>query len=318
MNIAVTGGSGFIGRHVVAEAERRGHDVLNLGGPKAVDATPVDLRKGDGLDGLLRGVDVVIHCAAAMSGDLAQQKSITVDGTRNLLRAMKQAGVRDIVLIGTFAIYDYARLAPNAPLDENTAIEMQVDTRAPYIRVKQEQEELVRSAEGISWTILRPGLVYGPGRTWFHHLGAQLPGGVWLCLAPEARLPLIHVDNCAQAIVLAAENRNARGAVLNLVDDDLPRRGDYVAELAAGRMPRPKTVRLPWTMLTSMARTASMIAGRRVPDLLNPASLNARCKPLEYSNARAKAVLGWNPIVAWRDGVRAALDSTMHASKGNA
>jgi nucleoside-diphosphate-sugar epimerase len=55
-----------------------------------------------------------------------------------------------------------------------------------------------------------------------------------------------------------------------------------------------------------MARTANRVAGRRVPDLLNPASLNARCKPLRYSNERAKRVLGWAPTIQWRDGLRAA------------
>ncbi|HEY0305541.1 MAG TPA: NAD(P)-dependent oxidoreductase [Longimicrobiales bacterium] len=307
MRIAVTGASGFIGRHVVAEAERRGHDVRGIAGPGS--AQGIDLRTGTGLNDALRGADVVIHCAAAMGGDLAAQHAITVEGTRNLLNAMKESGVRDIVLIGTFAIYDYAQLRTDARLDESSPLEAQVDARAPYIRVKQEQEQLVRSTNGVAWTIVRPGLVYGPGRTWFHNLGAQLPGGVWLCLAPESVLPLTHVSNCAQAIVLAAENSAARGKVLNLVDDDLPARGDYIAELAARQTPAPKRVSVPWSVLSRMAKAASSVAGHRVPDLLNPASLNARCKPLQYSNARAKEVLGWQPSVQWRSGVSAALEA---------
>jgi 2-alkyl-3-oxoalkanoate reductase len=305
MRIAVTGGSGFIGRHVVAQAQRRGHEVLSFGGPGSSSALRTDLRTGAGLAEALCGVDVVIHCAAAMGGDLATQTAITVDGTRNLLHAMREAGVRDLVLIGTFAIYDYAQLKTDTQLDEAAPLDAHVDARAPYIRVKQEQE----NAEGIAWTIVRPGLVYGPGRTWFHHLGAQLPGGVWLCLAPESVLPLVHVESCAQAITLAAENRAARGKVLNLVDDNLPKRGEYVAQLAAGRTPAPKRISMSWPVLSSIAKAASSVAGHRVPDLLNPASLNARCKPLRYSNAHAKEVLGWCPAAEWRSGVAAALEA---------
>jgi nucleoside-diphosphate-sugar epimerase len=249
---------------------------------------------------------VVVHCAAALSGDLATQEAITVGGTRNLLAGMKEAGVRDIVLIGSFAVYDYQSIAANAQLDENSPLEPNAGARAPYIQVKQQQEALVRSTDSIAWTIVRPGIVFGPGRTWFYHLGAQLPGGIWLCLAPESKFPITHVDNCAEAIVLAAENRNARGTIINLVDDNLPRRGDYIAELLRNQPSKPRTLNLSWSALASMARIASL-AGERAPDLLKPGSLSARCKPLQYSNTRAKTVLGWSPRLDWRTALASAV-----------
>ncbi len=308
--MAVTGASGFIGRHVVAEAQGRGHEVVAMAGPQhgGNGAIGVDLRTGAGLPAILRGADVVIHCAAALGGDAATQQAITVGGTRTLLSAMADAGVRDIVLIGSFAVYNHSSPAVHGRLDEDTPLEAHLDRRAPYIRAKLEQEALVRGAPGLSWTIVRPGIVFGPGRTWFHHLGAQLPGGFWLCLAPDSPLPLTHVQNCAEAIVLAAENHDARGCVLNLVDDELPHRGEYVRELAAGQRQRPKTLRVSWASLTTMAKAASL-AGPRAPDLLNRASLDARCKPLHYTNERAKAVLGWTPRVDWRSGLRQALEA---------
>lgn len=321
----VTGGGGFIGRHVARAAAGRGHQVVALTRPggqplpaePGIEAVSHDLRTAEGLAAKLAGTDVVIHCAAAMGGDLATQRAITVDGTRNLLEAMQAAGVRRIVGIGTFAVYDTLRIPAGATLDESSPLEQDLDARAPYVRVKLEQEELIRRAAGAhgwQWTILRPGLVFGPGRTWFHHLGVRA-GPVWLCLAPEGLLPLTHVENCAEAIVLAAESDAASGEILNIVDDDLPTRRDYVRRLAGRTQPAPRTtIELSWLALDRLARSASKmnrLVGNRlpIPDLLRPASLHARCKPLTYTNAKARRTLGWTPRVSWLTGLDAATSS---------
>jgi nucleoside-diphosphate-sugar epimerase len=181
--------------------------------------------------------------------------------------------------------------------------------------VKRDQEGIIvaaAAANGGSWTILRPGLVFGPGRTWFHHLGIAGAGN-WVCLAPDSLLPLTYVANCAEAIVLAAESGNADGEILNLVDDDLPTRRDYVERLSERTTPRPRVAALPWSLLDRLSRVAAstdrtLFRGHApIPDLLRPASLHARCKPLRYTNARAKHVLGWQPRIAWRDALDASV-----------
>jgi nucleoside-diphosphate-sugar epimerase len=327
MRITVTGAGGFIGQHVAAAAARRGHEVLALARPggrpapvhAGINAVSHDLRTREGLADRLRGSDAVVHCAAAMGGDLASQRAITVDGTRNLLDAMAAAGVRRIVGIGTFAVYDTLRIPVGAMLDESSPLEQDLDARAPYIRVKLEQEELIRDAateNGWSWTILRPGLVFGPDRTWFHHLGVRA-GPVWLCLAPEGLLPLTHVENCADAIVLAAESDAASGKVLNIVDDDLPTRREYMKCLAERTHPHPRaTIELTWPVLDALSRGSAsldrrLLHGRApLPDLLRPASLHARCKPLRYTNARVRQTLAWDPRVSWREGMEASVPTS--------
>jgi nucleoside-diphosphate-sugar epimerase len=314
MRVMVTGGTGFIGRHVVGAALSRGHSVIALSRSSSaslpgawegrVEVRQCDLREASGLAEELLGVDAVVHCAAAMDGDLATQRAITVEGTRNLLEGMCSAGVGRIVGISSFAVYDFHRLEEGALLDEGSPLEEDLDSRAPYVRTKREQENLVREralVQGWHCMIFRPGLVFGPGRTWFHHLGVRLGRRLWVTLAGEAALPLIYVENCADAIVAGLAPDAPGGVTINLVDDDLPTRSSYVAWLAAGSGSRPVVIALPWAALARSARMGDwinrqLLMGKApLPDLLQPASLAARCKPLRYSNQVARSVLGWRP-----------------------
>lgn len=310
MRVLVTGGTGFIGRSVVAELKRRGHETrvasrsAGAEGAAGVEHLPLDLRHPDGVAQALAGVDAVIHCAAAMSGDLASQREITVQGTRHLLDGLAPAGVRRLVSVSTFAIYDYAALPAGALLDESAPLERHLDQRGPYITTKLEQERLIHDHGDNSrwgWSILRPGIVFGPGRTWFHHLGIQAGARHWVSLAGASRLPLCYVEHCAEALVAAVTSESTDGATINLVDDDLPTRSQYLLQLAAQHDPRPTIHDISWHRLDQLSRTADSVNRRLflgrlpLPGLLIPASVASRSKPLQYSNALAKARLGWSP-----------------------
>ena len=339
MNLLVTGGRGFIGRYVVAEAVRSGHSVAALlrpgsGSNPAGDGPPLpsawsratilehDLTHADGLVDHVRGVDAVIHCAAAMGGDRDHQAAVTVEGTRNLLDAMTESGVSRLVLLSTFALYDQASLADHAVLDETTPLEDDFEARSPYVWAKREQEDLVRAAAAANgWTVavLRPGVVYGPGRTWFYHLGVQARPTRWVSYGGAARFPITYVENCADAAVRAL-SVGAPGSVVtaNIVDDAPPTRLDYMNVLAdhAGAMghPRPTITDVPWGALSPTAGLATWVNNRLLfgraplPDILRLPRLEARCKPLRYSNQHAKDVLGWQPQVDFAEGMRRSLD----------
>jgi nucleoside-diphosphate-sugar epimerase len=318
MKILITGGNGFIGRHIAAGAVHRRHKVRIMVrpsaespdiGPSTVEIVQQDIRKP--MDpGCMAGIDAVIHCAAAMGGDLETQLALTVQGTKNLLGGMKEAGLRHIVCLSTFALYDYFQMPAGSLLDEDSPLEERLQSRSPYIRAKRQQEDLVREVSGSNgWrcTIFRPGIVYGKGRTWFHHLGMQLSARRWVCLAEDSLLPLTYVENCAKAILDGLESETANGQTLNIVDDSLPTRRAYMEALASRTTPRPGISGIPWAFLDSASRTAAwanrtLLSGKvSLPDLLSPASLHARCKPLHYSNERAKRILRWKPDSNWLD-----------------
>ena len=176
MKLLVTGANGFLGNYVVLEALRKGHtvralvrpatDISALGWPASdkLEIVRADLRSRAGLADAVRGVDSVIHLAAAKSGDVYTQYAGTVVATENLLTAMTETGVHRIVAISSFSVYDYAKASPLAPVDEQTPREQDALDRDAYAHTKLVQEQLIRDhAAAHQWNlvVLRPGMIWG-------------------------------------------------------------------------------------------------------------------------------------------------------------
>ena len=295
MRILVTGAGGFLGGAIVRVALARGHAVTALvrgesRGELALERARVvrcDLAESTDLAALVADHDAVIHCAASMRNDAAEQQRDTVEATRALVAALEHSGVGRLVLASSLAVYDYRRCAER--LDESAPLERDLAARGPYVAAKLAVERLARDSR-LDARILRPGLVHGPGREWFQHLGVALGGRAWVALCATARLPLVSVESCAQAFVLAAEASKGDFTV-NVVDERITTRGEYLRALAATARPRPLLLSLPWGLLRTASRLACAVglsAGS-----LHPARLAARCRPLDYPCELARRTLGW-------------------------
>jgi nucleoside-diphosphate-sugar epimerase/glycosyltransferase involved in cell wall biosynthesis len=316
MKFLVTGASGFVGRYVVSEALRRGHCVRVLIRPATATANPswadhrnvelvrADLRSKRGLVEAASTVDAVLHLAVSQAGGLYALLVGTVVGTENLLEAMKQAGVSRIVLVSSFAVYNYSKLRTYTTLNESCAVETEPQRRDYYCLTKLMQENLVRAAgaeHGLRFTILRPGAVFGKEHVWTARLGIPLSDRIWIRMGRWAKLPLSYVENCAEAIVMCAERDEAVGQTFNVVDDETPTQQLYSHQLQRRLSPPPHIITVPWTMVRALARIAwianrLMFDGRaRLPQVLSPASVHARFKPLRYSNQSMKKIIGWRP-----------------------
>ena len=308
MKLFVTGGSGFIGRSVVSAASDRGHDVTRLvrrsegeTGARVRDAVG-DVRYPAPWSSSLAGADAVIHLAAAVGGDFHTQFSTTVLGTETLLEAMAAAGVHRLVHVSSFSVYDYRAMAVGSTLDETSPLEARPLDRDAYTQTKLAQERLVLefAQAGAEVTVVRPGAVYGPDHLWNAGLAIVL-GQVGVAYSPLARQKLTYVDNCAEAIVLAAERPAAIGVTVNVVDDDLPTQRGLARAMRRAGLDVPRAVPVPYRVASAAAESLAfanrrLVGGRaKFPGVVVPASVAAQYRPLRYPNDVAKRVLGWQP-----------------------
>ena len=172
MRIAVTGGCGFIGSHVVDHLIRAGHDVavLDLRGRwlnPAAEYHHADIFDESALAATVAGADAIFHLAGAadvnqVAADPVAATRLNVEGTARVIEAARQASAGRFVLASTVWVYGAAvgrgELTEDAP----------VDLRNPghvYVATKLSAELLVHSYRemyGQRFTILRYGIPYGP------------------------------------------------------------------------------------------------------------------------------------------------------------
>ncbi|MEM8806929.1 MAG: NAD(P)-dependent oxidoreductase [Cyanobacteria bacterium P01_G01_bin.38] len=316
MKLLITGSSGFLGKYVVAAALQHGHHVRAVVRPASsvadiawanhphVEFVKLDLRKRSGIAESLESVDAVIHLAATKAGDFYAQFAGTVVATENLLAAMTETGTKRLVAISTFSVYDYINMQDGAVLDEAAPVVAEPLSRDEYTQTKLLQEQLIRDFEkdqGGLVTILRPGVIYGRDNLWTARLGATLGENAWLRIGAYAKIPLTYVENCAAAIVLAAEREAAVGQTLNVVDDNPPTQRQYAKQLVKNTVNAPRFIPVNFTVMYSIGMLAWAINQRllggkaKLPGILVPSRLQARFKSLKYSNQKIKQCLGWEP-----------------------
>ncbi len=312
MKLLITGASGFIGRYVVAAALRKGYTVRALvrsakqamlwpHHPQLEVVCCGDLQDAVNLPAALDGIDTIVHLAAVLSGTFEEQKQGTVLATRTLLKALKDAEVQHLIAISTFSVYDYLALSQGTILSESMPLESHPEQRDGYTQTKLAQEVLVRqfaTETPTLLTILRPGIVYGKDHLWHGSLGVNVKDRLWVCVGDRATLPLLYVENCADAIMKAVQHPPKSRHTINLTDDDLPTQKVYRAALQQVLPNLPPKVTLPWAVVNQLSGWAAKIPGispANLPGLLVPARVHARFKPLAYSNTRAKQYLDWVP-----------------------
>jgi UDP-glucose 4-epimerase len=315
MKVLVTGAGGFLGRRVVAALQRSGHAVRALvrtgsgfdaENPDSLELFRADLTTAENIAAAFEGVDVLIHLAAAVTGDEARMFAATVGGTERLLAAMAASGCRRIVLASTFAVYDWSAI--ESVLDEDSPLETErgLPYRDGYARAKFHQEQLTRRlAAEHSWdlTVLRPGYVWGRGKADIEVCCLSV-GALRIVIGPATRLPLTHVENCADLFARAATDARAIGKTFNVVDGPGERIWTYLKDhlRLSGEAGFP--VPLPYRFV-SMASKAMYAAGLKrwegLPGLLIPRRLEARLKPLLFSNRRVREQLEWLPPLGYSE-----------------
>lgn len=164
--IVVTGSSGMLGSIMVGQLARGRHEVLGVDVRPPVDPAPGwrhqigDIRDTAFMSTVMKGASAVLHCAAALpSYSAGQNHDINVNGTRSVLTAGRQVGVRRVVHISSTAVYGLPRVVPTTEDHPREPVD-------PYTRTKAEAEEVAEEFReaGMCVSILRPKTFIGPGR----------------------------------------------------------------------------------------------------------------------------------------------------------
>ncbi|HZD58744.1 MAG TPA: SDR family oxidoreductase [Anaerolineales bacterium] len=234
----VTGGAGFIGSHLVRGLLARGDAVRVLDNfstgrienlsqlDGSLEIIEADLRDDSKVAHAVRGVDYIFHQAAFVSVPQSMQEpgtcfAVNVSGTLNLLEAARKAGVKQVVLASSAAVYGESRALP---LKENATL----GVLSPYAASKQVNEiyaGLYTRGFGLPVVALRYFNVFGPRQSPESDYAAAIP--IFIRRLLDGRAPtifgdgeqsrdFIFVGDVVRANLLAAENPQAAGGVFNI------------------------------------------------------------------------------------------------------
>ncbi len=326
MSILITGASGFLGQAVVERLLAHGDsrlrcfvrptsDTSGLGRlrdryPRAQLqyivgnlASPQDARRA------VEGVETIYHLAAGMRGLPATLFADTVVGSKHLLEAMDDRK-RRVVLVSSLGVYGTSFLQTGCLIGENTLLDPCPQKRNPYFHAKIWQEQLFQEQAQngkLDLVILRAGVLYGNGignRAFPSRLGITI-GNMLVMVGGGNRLPLSHVVNCAEGVVLAGRSPAASGQTYNLLDDDLPTGREYLRGYKR-QVKNVPTISLPFSIIMWLSRTLERYYVRtrgRVPAFLTPYESSAMWKGHQFDNRRIKQ-LGWRQIVSTPEAMR--------------
>jgi nucleoside-diphosphate-sugar epimerase len=281
----VTGGTGFVGAHLVQALRARGDQVTclvrNPAKAQALGWTDVRLVRGDLDDAAaLRdgcaGAEVIYHLAGRISArDLDEFMRANRDGTANVLEAAAQGPPRRFVLVSSLAAA--GPTVPGQPIDETRP----PSPVTPYGQSKLAAELLVRAMAG-SWTIVRPPTVYGEWDREVLKVFKLARAG----LAPvfgdgSQELSVIYAGDLAAALVAAATAPATARRVYYAAHSDMTTSRELVRAIgrAVGRQPRivplpgPLARALLWTIgsIAHLAGRATLLSGDKAAEFLAPA-----------------------------------------------
>jgi UDP-glucose 4-epimerase len=220
MKILITGATGKVGSRLAKRLSKRGDEVRALVRDRAratdlhelgIELAVGDLLEPSSLSAAVRGVDVVVHCAAFFRGATAEQAHAVNDlGTQHLATAARAASVRRFVFTSTGLVYGPKGGEPASEDAECKPI-------ADYPVSKLAAERYLLGVEGLDVRVLRLPFVYGDGDA---HIAEAAP--MMRTFSPTQRMSLGHHVDVAHAVTRLLDAASPAHRIYNVVDDEAP------------------------------------------------------------------------------------------------
>jgi UDP-glucose 4-epimerase len=294
--IALTGSTGFIGRHLLTELPKRGYRIrVLLRRPSEVpegasSAVIGDIASPQNMAAALRDVDMVIHSAGlahAMSGRPEDDyRAINTEGTIKLAQAAERAGVKRFVFLSSIR-------AQSGPVAEGVLTEdMEPRPTDAYGRSKLEAEKGLAEL-GLDWAALRPVLVYGPGMKGNMAALLQLAHSPWPLPfgGLRAKRSLLSLDNLTAALDTIMKAPDPLRRPFIAADPEPVTVPEIVTALRKGLGRAPGLIPVPSFALGAAAA------------LMGKAEAYQRLSGSLVADPKALRKLGWQPVNGTPDGL---------------
>lgn len=325
--VLVTGASGFVGRNITRALLKAGYRVRAQyrrenppeelveaagDGAELMRGDLVEEMAGGGAEGLLEGVDVIVHTAANVSqtGPRRAFELINVDVTRWLLESAAVLGCGRFIYLSSVAVQGFGEHkfssedGPYFGLISN------------YQKSKREAENIVSAFDqkNMPATILRLGFVYGPGDKKILHTVFDLldAGKLPLINGFDVYNCLLYVDDLVHAVILAIESPLAANQIFNIAGNDLVTLRDALNEAArllrkpAPRIDIPVRVARIAGFLMEKVFTLFRLSGE--PNI-SPYLVEQLSSNYHFTSDKAKELIGYAPKVGWQTGLKKVIEA---------
>lgn len=311
MKALVTGGTGFIGGHVVDLLLAENHSVRILSRrphvPERFKGRNVEVIQGNlenpaSVTDAMEEGDVFFHIGEIKNiTRAASEKNIKL-----LEHIVKNLGPRKVKRFVFISSITAAGIPYSVPATEDTSPEIILEDH--YTSYKRKAEEIIVHSADAEYAIIRPALVYGPGSRYLGKLieGIRKIGPIGFPFLGDARnlAPFVYVKDLAKALCLAGVRPDAAGQIFNLTDGMRHSWYDLLHTIAEMLGKKLKIVALPPLLFRIPGIFFDSFSGLFGFDLDINHYVTFFSKDLYFDNAKAKDLLAWQPEYTLTDGVR--------------
>lgn len=326
MIVAITGGTGFIGKKLVTEHLSLKNEVRvlsrNLPAPDVINSHLIwftgDLCDTEILDEFVRDVDVIYHCAGEIKAS-ENMYALHVDGTKRLLKAVEKiikANRKNIHWVQLSSVGAYGQAPGKANSYRIVTEETATNPEGDYETTKTISDEYVQNFSKIeplfTFTILRPSIVIGPfmPNQSARALSSMIKKRLFFYIGSRSSVATyIHVNDVVAALVLCGVDIRAKMQIFNLSNDC--RLSEIVNAIATKQKINIPTICIPENLLRFLVKHLSYI----VPLPLTLNRIDALVKHTYYPSKKINEVLGFYPKYSIPDSFSEIFITDSHGQK---
>lgn len=261
----------------------------------------------------MAGCEAVVHIASPKGGWKRPEiyQTLLINGTRNVVAAMHQCGVRRLIYLSTISVHGLDPVQ-GQPVGERNGWGTHFLPYDYYGRAKVEAEQLVQTAHHsgvIQVTVLRPGWLYGPeDEASYGRLADWMRRGWAIRIgAGHNRIPLVYVENAVDLIWRNLVQRPSDGGTFIYAYDGLTTQNDYLASLRRATGVTHPPLYVPKTILlfgTTLLENLSVVSRYRLRAVLTRYYIHLMGSDWHFDQSHVTTTLGFKPQIDYTEGYR--------------